>query len=161
MTGLYPDAPRAADVPFTDAARQLLAGARAEAVRLQHEYVGTEHVVLAMAQDADALALLTRLGVDGDQVRASLGAVVTPGHATLPPDTERPFTSRTRQAFGLAADSAGADGKAAVGIEHILVGLLRERMNIGAQVLEHYGLSLDRATAEVRQRRDGGSAGRH
>ncbi len=158
MTGLYPGAPNATDVPFTDAGRLLLAGAQAAAGRLRHEYVGTEHVVLAMTQDANATALLTRCGLDGEQVRAALEAVVGTGRATLPPGTERPYTSRTRQAFGLALENAGAHGHDAVGIEHLLVGLLGERLNIGAQVLQQYGLSAEQAAAEVRHRGDGGSA---
>ena len=90
MTGLYPEAPRATDVSFTAGARQLLAGARAEAERLRHEFVGTEHVVLAMTRDAGASALLRQFGLDAERVRASLDAIVGPGHATLPPGAERP-----------------------------------------------------------------------
>ena len=164
MAGLYPDAPRAGDVPFTDAARELLAGARAEADRLRHEYIGTEHVVLAMTQFPEAEALLAHFGLDGAQVRSTLDAIVTPPRAALPSglpsSAERPYTSRTRQAFGFALESAAAHGHPAVGVEHIVVGLLRERENIGAQVLQEYGLSVDRAADAVRQRRDGGGTER-
>jgi ATP-dependent Clp protease ATP-binding subunit ClpC len=151
MTGLYPDAPHAADVPFTDSARQLLAGAGAEANRLGHEFIGTEHVVLAMTQDAEALVLLRQLGLDGERVRTSIEAIVRTARAALPPGAERPYTSRTRKAFGLAAESAGTHGSAAVGTEHLLVGLLRERLNIGAQVLQQQGLSVERAGAAVQR----------
>ena len=160
MTGLYPDAPRAADVPFTESGRQLLAGAQAEADRLGHEFVGTEHVVLAMTRNAEGLALMRRFGVDGDRVRASLEGIVKAGRASLPPDAERPYTSRTRHAFGLAVETAAAHGHAAVGSESLLVGLLRERQNIGAQVLEHYGLSAERAVAELRRADGSGDAAR-
>lgn len=149
MTDLYPDAPEVAHVRFTDVARQLLAEARAEADRLRHDYVGTEHVVLAMTQDEEATTLLARLGVDGDRVRGALDAVVRPGHATLPPAAERPYTSRTRQAIGLAAESADAEGSASVGIEHLIVGLLRERLNLGAQVLQQQGLTEERAMTAI------------
>src|SRR5437764_20241 len=71
MMGLYPDAPDAGNVPFTDAAGRLLADARGESDRLRHEYIGTEHVVLALTQDTATGALLTRLGIDRDQVRAA------------------------------------------------------------------------------------------
>jgi ATP-dependent Clp protease ATP-binding subunit ClpC len=155
MTGLYPDAPKAADVPFTDSARQLLAGAGAEAERLGHEFIGTEHVALAMTQDAEALALLRQLGVDGERARTAIEGIVRTGRAALPPGAERPYTSRTRQAFGLAAESARAHGSAAVGTGHLLVGLLRERKHIGAQVLQEQGLSAERAAAAMQ--RPGGS----
>jgi ATP-dependent Clp protease ATP-binding subunit ClpC len=155
MSGLFPGAPKAADIPFTDAARRLLAGAEAEADRLRHEYVGAEHVVFAMTREVDAASLLTRLGVDAMQVRATLETAVTPGHATLAPGTGRPYTSRTRQAFGLAAESASAAGHTAVGVEHVVLGLMREQMNIGAQVLQHHGLSAERVAAEVPRGRTG------
>ena len=158
MTGLYPDAPKAEDVPFSDAAGRLLAAARDEADRLGHEFIGTEHVVLALTRDAEGAALLPRLGADPASVRAKLEAVVGPGRATLPRGAERPYTSRTRQAFGLAAESAWAHGQARVGVEHLVVGLLREQMNVGAQVLQDHGLSIEQATAEAQRRTGSGPA---
>jgi ATP-dependent Clp protease ATP-binding subunit ClpC len=152
MSGLYPDAPEPADVPFSDAAGRLLAAARGEADRLGHEYIGTEHVVLALTRDADGAALLPRVGVEPEAVRAKLEAVVGPGHGARSRGAEHPYTSRTRQAFGLAAESARAQGHTRVGVEHIVVGLLRERLNIGAQVLQEHGLSVERATAEAQRR---------
>jgi ATP-dependent Clp protease ATP-binding subunit ClpC len=157
MPGLYPDAPDAAGVPFTDDARRLLADARAESDRLRHEFVGTEHVVLALTRGSVGTALLARFGVDPEQVRASLDGILTPGHAALPPGAERPYTSRTRQSFGLAAASAEAHGHAGVGVAHVVLGLLRERMNLGAQVLQQHGLSQEHAAAAVERhgREDG------
>ncbi|HEY9516507.1 MAG TPA: Clp protease N-terminal domain-containing protein, partial [Gemmatimonadaceae bacterium] len=63
----------------------------------------------------------------------------------------RPYTSRTQQAFAFAAASARAAGHAEVGVEHLLVGLLRERKNFGAQVLQHCGLTVDQAVAHVQR----------
>jgi len=158
MTGLYPDAPEAEDVPFSDAAGRLLAAARDEADRLGHEYIGTEHVVLALTRDADGAALLPRVGVEPESVRAMLEAVVGPGHGAPPRGAERPYTSRTQQAFALAAESARAQGQARVGVEHLVVGLLREQMSIGAQVLQEHGLSVEQATAEAQRRGGAGPA---
>lgn len=153
MTGLYPDAPEAKDVPFSDAAGRLLAAARGEADRLGHEYIGTEHVVLALTRDVDGAALLPRLGAEPESVRAELEAVVGLGRGAPSRGAERPYTSRTRQAFGLAAENARSHGQARVGVEHLVVGLLREQMSIGAQVLQDHGVSVEHATA-VAQRRD-------
>jgi ATP-dependent Clp protease ATP-binding subunit ClpA len=152
MTGLYPDAPEAGDVPFSDAAGRLLAAARGESNRLGREYIGTEHVVLALTRDADGAALLSCLGVEPEPVRAAVEAIVKPAHSALLRGAERPYTSRTRQAFALA-ESARAQGQAGVGAEHLVVGLLRERMNLGALVLQEHGLSVERATAEAQRRR--------
>lgn len=158
MTGLYPDSPEASDVPFSAAAARLLAAARGESDRLGHEYVGTEHVVLALTRDADGAGLLPSLGVEPDPVRAALEAIITPGHSALPRAADRPYTSRTRQAFAFAADSARSQGQERVAVEHLVVGLLRERMNLGALVLQEYGLSVERATAEAERRGGGGPA---
>ena len=158
MTGLYPNAPEAKDVPFSDAADRLLAAARSEADRLGHEYIGTEHLVLALTRDADGAALLPRLGAEPASVRAMLETAVKPGHGVSPHGAERPYTSRTRQAFGLAAESARAQGQARVGVEHLVVGLLREQMSIGAQVLQEHGLSVEQATSEAQRRGGTGPA---
>jgi ATP-dependent Clp protease ATP-binding subunit ClpC len=158
MSGLYPDAPEAGDVPFSDAAGRLLAAARGESDRLGHEYIGTEHVVLALTRDADGAALLPRLGVEPEPVRAALEEIVKTGHGALPRGAERPYTSRTQQAFALAAESARAQGQARVGVEHLVVGLLLERMNLGALVLQEHGLSVERATAEAQRRGGAGPA---
>jgi len=154
---LYPNAPEVAGVAFTDHARQLLAAAQMEAERLRHEYIGTEHVVLALTRDGDGATVLTRLGLDREQVRASLEGIVTSGQATLPRAAERPYTSRTRQAVSLAVECAETAGRKAVGVEHLVVGLLRERLNLGAQVLQEHGLTVEQAETVVRQHGDGES----
>ena len=159
MAGLYPDAPNAADVPFTEPTLQLLAAARAEAYRLHHEYIGTEHVALGMTHDVNATALLSRFGLDALEVRASLDAIVKPGRAMLPLEAQRPYTSRTLQSFGFAVANARAHGHNAVGIEHLVIGLLTERLNLGASVLQKHGLSLEQVAAEVQQRGENGISG--
>jgi ATP-dependent Clp protease ATP-binding subunit ClpC len=115
MVGTRPEARDTGHLPFTEAARRLLSDARAESDRLRHEYIGTEHVVLALAQDADTIALLTRLGIDPEHVRASLDSIVRPGTATLPHGAERPYTSKTMQAFAFAAECARSHGHSGVG----------------------------------------------
>lgn len=134
-------------LPFTDDALRLLAGARDESDRLQHEYIGTEHLVLALTRQAGdpVAAPLAHLGVDGEQVRQTLAATLVPGHRAPAPGEERPYTSRTQQALSLAAESARALGHPGVGTGHVLVGVMREGRNIGAQVLHHHGLTAEAA----------------
>ena len=160
MLGPRPKGRDADDPPFTQAAQRLLSEARAESDRLRHEYIGTEHVVLALAQDADTAAFLKRLGVDREHVRASLDSIVRPGQATLPHGAERPYTRKTQQAFAFAADCARSHGHTGVGVEHLVLGLLRQRMNLGAGVLQQHGLTMEQAAAEVQQRGGGESAER-
>ena len=159
MSGLYPGAPQVRDVPFSDDVRDLLALADGNAAQLRNEYLGTEHVVLAMTEHPNAAALLARLGVAPDRVSATLHRTVRPGSATPETEVRRPYTSRTRQSFGLALQYAQSCGRAEVTIADLLVGLLRERMNVGAQVLQHYGLSEEQAAAELREPGGGESSG--
>jgi ATP-dependent Clp protease ATP-binding subunit ClpC len=145
MSGVGVDAPYAGELPFTDAARRLLAEARRESDRLQHEYVGTEHLVLAMTHEPSSSTLLSHLGVDRERVRVMLTEIVRRGSAAPAPELVRPYTSKTKKAFSLASESARAFGQTSIGIEHLLVGLLRERTNIGAQVLHELGVTAERA----------------
>lgn len=152
-------APSAGGVPFTDAARRLLTDARNESDRLRHEYVGTEHLVLALARQSNDDSLLARVGLDRDRVRALIEQAVVPGKASADRTMELPYTSRTKKAFSLAADSARAAGQADVGVEHLVVGMLLEGRNIGAEVLYRCGLTAEQAAALVqRQDASGGAA---
>jgi ATP-dependent Clp protease ATP-binding subunit ClpC len=144
--------PSPADLPFANDAVRLLAQARGEADRLGHEYLGTEHLVLAMIRPpaSPSAAVLEGRGVPADQVYRTLAGVLSPGVSALGPDADRPFTSRTKQAFALAADSARELGHARIRSVHILVGIMREGGNIGAQVLAHHGLTADAAQEGAR-----------
>lgn len=160
MAGLYPGAPEASAIPFTASVTRLLTDALAESDRLGHEYVATEHVVLALARETESTGILSRLGIDSAKVRESLESIVKPGPAPLAIGAARPHTSRTRQAFALAAECAHANGHAGVGVEHLIYGLLREELNIGGQVLQLHGLTIEKAAAHVQQSGEAeGSAG--
>jgi len=139
------------DMRFSDDAMRLLADARSESARLRHEYVGTEHLVLALTRQTDggAAAVLTRLGIDRDGVRQLLATTIGAGHAEHEPTGEMPLTSRTHRALALARESAHELGQATVGAEHVLLGLMREGANIGAQVLLEHGLTEDRLRREL------------
>lgn len=133
--------PDADALPFTPAARRLLVTARREADRLHHEYIGTEHLVLALTRQSNDAALLVRLGVDCDRVRRLLEETVRPGKAATPAHAVLPYTSRTRKSFAIAAETAQAARVPGVGVEHILVGLYGEGKNIGAEILRRCGLT--------------------
>ena len=141
----------AGGLPFTDAACRLLADARAESDRLKHGYIGTEHLALALVrQSADAASLL-RLGIDWEQVRALITGIIEPGQSAPVSGKERPFTARTKRAFALAGASAHTLGHAAVGLEHLVLGLMRERECIAAQALSQHGLTEEGALEQVQR----------
>ncbi len=127
--------------------------ARDEAVRLRHEYIGTEHLVLALTRQAQgfAVAALDNLHIDLERVRGTIEAMVQSGSASPSPDRALPYTTRTQRVFPLARESALAFEQADVGPEHLLIGVLREAMGVGGQALMHHGLSEDAAVDEIRR----------
>ena len=145
---------------FTDNAVALLARANRAASRLRHEYIGTEHIVLALTEaNVDVVtAALEGIGVDPRKVNEAITGIVTSGRADQPSGLKRPFTSRTRTSFTFAAESARQMGQPRIGPEHLLLGILREQMNIGAQVLGQHGLTLETATRAIEQIRSAGGS---
>lgn len=133
------------DLPLSLDVVQLIERASDESTRRHHEYVGTEHLVLALSRQDDAATPLLVLGVDLQRVYTLVDETIRRGIAPVTTDIERPFTSRTKQAFSLAAAAAHELGHSRIDVPHLLVGLMRERLNIGAQVLADQGLTEERA----------------
>jgi ATP-dependent Clp protease ATP-binding subunit ClpC len=131
--------------------RALLAAADKEAERLGHEYVGTEHILLAMvAHDETPLtALFHDLAIDGQRVRNLIETTVKRGSPAPYVLKNRPYTSRTYRVLTLAKESAATLGKAEAGGVHLLLGLLHEGRGIAAQVLTAERVSIETATAAL------------
>jgi ATP-dependent Clp protease ATP-binding subunit ClpC len=135
---------------FTDRVRKVLAMAREEAIRLQHDYVGTEHILLGLIREGEgvAAAVLTNLDVDLEQVHDRVEESVRKGKATIALG-ELPYTSRAKKVLEFAMAEAKELSHSYVGTEHLLLGLLREEKGIAAQVLNSLSVSLDDARAET------------
>ena len=135
---------------FTDRVRKVLAMARDEAIRLQHDYVGTEHILLGLIREGEgvAAAVLTNLSVDLDQIHERVEESVRKGKATIALG-ELPYTSRAKKVLEFAMAEARELNHSYVGTEHLLLGLLREEKGIAAQVLNSMGVSLEEARAET------------
>ena len=140
------------DLPLSLDVVRLVDQASEESVRRDHEYVGTEHLVLALSQLDDAAALLPALGIERRQVYTLIDTTIRRGKAPVASHITRPFTSRTKQAFSLAAAAAHELGHSRIDVPHLLVGLMREGLNIGAQVLADQGLTEERALEFARDR---------
>lgn len=135
---------------FTERARKALALARDEAARLHHEYIGTEHILLGLLREGDGVAIdvIQNLGADPDELRNRIEEVVKPGReAATGPDL--PYTSRGKKVFELAMEEARDLNHSYVGTEHLLLGLLHERGNVAAQVLNAAGITLEGARDET------------
>jgi ATP-dependent Clp protease ATP-binding subunit ClpC len=135
---------------FTDRVRKVLAMAREEAIRLQHDYVGTEHILLGLIREGEgvAAAVLTNLSVDLDQIHERVEESVRKGKATIALG-ELPYTSRAKKVLEFAMAEARDFSHSYVGTEHLLLGLLREEKGIAAQVLNSLGVTLEEARAET------------
>ncbi|HSG10076.1 MAG TPA: ATP-dependent Clp protease ATP-binding subunit [Longimicrobiales bacterium] len=135
---------------FTDRVRKVLAMAREEAIRLQHDYVGTEHILLGLIREGEgvAAAVLTNLNVDLDQIHERVEESVRKGKATIALG-ELPYTSRAKKVLEFAMAEAKDFNHSYVGTEHLLLGLLREEKGIAAQVLNSLGVTLEEGRAET------------
>jgi len=135
---------------FTDRVRKVLAMAREEAIRLQHDYVGTEHILLGLIREGEgvAAAVLMKLTVDLDAIHEEVEESVRKGKATIALG-ELPYTSRAKKVLEYAMAEAREMSHSYVGTEHLLLGLLREEKGIAAQVLNSTGVTLEEARAET------------
>ncbi|MDQ3556004.1 MAG: ATP-dependent Clp protease ATP-binding subunit [Gemmatimonadota bacterium] len=135
---------------FTDRVRKVLAMAREEAIRLQHDYVGTEHILLGLIREGEgvAAAVLTNLAVDLEQVQERVEESVRRGKATIALG-ELPYTSRAKKVLEFAMAEARELNHSYVGTEHLLLGLLREEKGIAAEVLAQLGVTLEDARRET------------
>lgn len=134
---------------FTDRLKKALAMARAETARMQHEYVGTEHLLLGLIREGegDGMAVLKALHIDPREVRRRLEAVLEKRRASTRPDL--PYTSRARKVLDLAMNEARTLGHSYLGTHHLLAGLVREEKGIAAQVLRGLGAELDAVRRET------------
>ena len=135
---------------FTDRVRKVLAMAREEAIRLQHDYVGTEHILLGLIREGEGVAatVLTNLDVDLEQIHERVEESVRKGKATIALG-ELPYTSRSKKVLEFAMAEARDFNHSYVGTEHLLLGLLREEKGIAAQVLNSLGVTLAEGRGET------------
>ena len=135
---------------FTDRARKVMALANQEAQRFNHEYVGTEHILLGLVKEGQGVAanVLHNLQVDLKKIRLEVEKIVKSG-PNMVTMGKLPQTPRAKKVIEFAIEEARNLGHNYVGTEHLLLGLLREHDGVAAQVLMNLGLKLDDVRAEV------------
>ncbi|MBL0058353.1 MAG: ATP-dependent Clp protease ATP-binding subunit [Elusimicrobia bacterium] len=135
---------------FTERAQRVILIAQEEAKRLNHDYVGTEHLLLGLIALGEGVAaqVLANLGVDLRRVRAEIEKIVGTGDNVMLLG-EIPFTPRAKKVLELAVEEAQNMGHNYVGTEHLLLGLIREEEGVAARVLENIGVRLDVVREEV------------
>jgi ATP-dependent Clp protease ATP-binding subunit ClpA len=134
---------------FTDRARRVVVLAQEEARLLNHNYLGTEHLLLGLIHEAEGVAAkaLELLGIRLEVVRAQVEEIV--GQGQRAPTGHIPFTPRAKTVLVLSLREAKQLGHNYIGTEHILLGLLREGEGVAAHVLVKLGADLSRARGQV------------
>ncbi len=129
---------------FTKRARRVLTFAQEEAVRLNHNYIGTEHLLLGLIREEEGMAakVLRELGVDQNRVRQIVEDIVGRGQATA--GARLSLTPRTKRVIELAVDEARRLGHHYIGTEHLLLGLVREGDGIAVNVLKSLNINPDK-----------------
>ncbi len=135
---------------FTERARKVIILAKEEARRFNHDYIGTEHILLGLIREGEgvAAAVLQKLDISLENIRIEIEKLVQPGPTTQIIG-DIPFTPRAKKALELAAEEARSLGHNYIGTEHLLLGLIREGEGIASQVLLNLGMDLNSVRNEV------------
>jgi predicted enzyme related to lactoylglutathione lyase len=134
---------------FTDEARRTVVLAQEEARRLDHDYIGTEHILLGLLRAPDGVAarVLGGLDITADAVRGEVERII--GRGSTPPSGHIPFTPRAKKILELALREALRRADDFIGAEHLLIALLREGEGVAARVLVTLGADLERVLDAV------------
>jgi ATP-dependent Clp protease ATP-binding subunit ClpC len=134
---------------FTDRARRVVVLAQAEARTLNHDYIGTEHLLLALIHEGEGVAAkaLESVGVERSEIRREVRELI--GEGSSAPTGPIPFTPRAKKVLELSLREALQLGHNYIGTEHILLGLVREGEGVGAQVLRKQGVTMEVVRTEV------------
>ncbi|MFH1855805.1 MAG: ATP-dependent Clp protease ATP-binding subunit [Candidatus Omnitrophota bacterium] len=135
---------------FTERARKVIMLAKEEAKRLNHDYIGTEHLLLGILKEGQGVAaiVLQNMGLSLRKIRLEVEKIVKPGAAAKMAG-DIPFTPRAKKVIELAMDEARSLGHNYIGTEHLLLGLIREGEGIASQVLINLKLDLERVRTEI------------
>ena len=135
---------------FNEHAQHVLSLAREEALSFNHQYIGTEHLLLGLLREQGGLAALAleKLGVALDPVRAAIEAKI--GRGDQPVQEEIDYVPRARKVLSLALDEAVRQGSGYVRTEHILLGIVRDGGGVGADILDSLGV-LGKVRAQVNE----------
>jgi ATP-dependent Clp protease ATP-binding subunit ClpC len=134
---------------FSERARRVLTLAQEEAQHFNHNYIGTEHILLGLVKETEGVVarVLINLGIDLNKVRAAIEFII--GRGENPVEGEIGLTPRAKKVIELAVDEARRMNHSYIGTEHLLIGLLREGEGVASGVLESLGVTLESVRSET------------
>lgn len=134
---------------FSERARRVLSLAQEEAQRFNHNYIGTEHILLGLVREPDGVGsrILTGLSVELSKVRSAVEFIIGRGERPSPSDIG--LTPRAKKVIELAVDEARRLSHHYIGTEHLIIGIMREGEGVAAGVLESLGVTLDKVRSET------------
>ena len=134
---------------FSERARRVLSLAQEEAQRFNHNYIGTEHILLGLVRETEGVGakVLSNLNVELSKVRSAVEFIIGRGERPSPEETA--LTPRAKKVIELAVDEARRLNQNYIGTEHLLIGIMREGEGVAAGVLESDGVTLDKVRAET------------
>ena len=134
---------------FSERARRVLSLAQEEAQRFNHNYIGTEHILLGLVRESEGTAakVLAGLGIELTKIRSAVEFIIGKGESTS--SGEIGLTPRAKKVIELAVDEARRLNHHYIGTEHLLIGLMREGEGVAAGVLESLGVTLDKVRGET------------
>jgi ATP-dependent Clp protease ATP-binding subunit ClpC len=135
---------------FSEGARRVLTRAQGEAQRLGHSYIDTEHILLGIAGEESGIVakVLNNLGISTSKIQAAVEFVIGKGESR-PTSGEVDLAPRAKRAIEFAVDEARRLSSNYIGVEHLLLGLLRESEGVACSVLESFGITSERTRDEV------------
>src|SRR5687767_9062379 len=135
---------------FNDRAKRVLALAQDEAIRFNHNYIGTEHLLLGLVREGEGVAAKASdsLGIDLSQIRRSVESIIGRGPSTMSP-SEIVLAPQTKQVINNAIDEARKLGHSHVGTEHLLLGIVRQGESTATKVLASAGVELEKVRHET------------
>ncbi|CAH0347483.1 ATP-dependent protease ATP-binding subunit ClpC [Bacillus sp. CECT 9360] len=145
---------------FTERAQKVLALAQEEAIRLGHNNIGTEHILLGLVREGEGIAAkaLNALGLGADKIQKEVENLIGRGQENA---QTIHYTPRAKKVIELSMDEARKLGHSYVGTEHVLLGLIREGEGVAARVLNNLGVSLNKARQQVLQLLGSNESGGH
>jgi len=143
---------------FTDRVKKVMQIAREESVRLGNDYVGTEHLLLGLIKEGDGVAVgvMNEMGVDLEELTASIERAVTSAGGTMAMGQMLPFTQRAKKVLEIAANEARSMSHKYIGTEHLLLALMKDTESAAANALAAAGLEYDRVKEGINSLLKGG-----